>query len=89
MSNIQLAIDYFGSQAALAKALGVNPMAVTQWKKRGLPPVRAMQISKCTHGAIKPDELLPDFFNLSFQESIADVRLDRRATDKRRLTDQH
>ena len=65
MINIQIAIDYFGSQAALAKALGVNSMAVTQWKKRGLPIIRALQIERCTKGSIKAEELLPDIFSYS------------------------
>lgn len=62
MSNIQLAINYFGSQVALARALNLNPMAVTQWKRRGLPPKRAKEISDLTGGAIKTADLLPDFF---------------------------
>jgi DNA-binding transcriptional regulator YdaS (Cro superfamily) len=62
MTNLQLAIDYFGSQAKLARAIGINPMAVTQWKRRGIPPHRAKQISDMTQGAIKTSDLLPDFF---------------------------
>jgi DNA-binding transcriptional regulator YdaS (Cro superfamily) len=62
MTNIQIAIDYFGSQAALARAMNLNPMAVTQWKRRGLPPKRAKEISNLTNGIIKPADLLPCFF---------------------------
>ncbi|MDD5084177.1 MAG: Cro/CI family transcriptional regulator [Candidatus Moranbacteria bacterium] len=63
MTNMQPAIDYFGTQAALAKAIGVNPMSVTQWKRRGLPPRRAKEISELTHGTIKASDLLPNFFH--------------------------
>lgn len=64
MTNLQIAIDYFGSQANLAHAMGLNPMVVTQWKRRGLPPKRAKQISELTNGKIKPVDLLPEFFNI-------------------------
>jgi DNA-binding transcriptional regulator YdaS (Cro superfamily) len=62
MTNLKLAIDYFGSQAALAKAADVDPMAVTQWKKRGIPPKRAKQIERLTNKAVKASDLLPDLF---------------------------
>lgn len=60
--NLEPAIKYFGSQKALAKALEIDPMAITQWKRRGMPPRRAKQISELTGGFIKPIDLLPDFF---------------------------
>lgn len=62
MTNLHLAIDYFTTQAELAKAMGVNPMTVTQWKRRGLPPKRAKEIAAITNGAVKASDLLPDFF---------------------------
>jgi DNA-binding transcriptional regulator YdaS (Cro superfamily) len=62
MTNLQPAIDYFGSQALMAKAIGVNPMAITQWKRRGIPARRAKQISDATNGKVKASDLLPDLF---------------------------
>lgn len=63
MTNLKPAIEYFGTQAKLAEALGLNPMVVTQWKRRGIPPKRAKQISDLTDGKIKPADLLPEIFS--------------------------
>lgn len=59
MTNLQPALNYFGSQAKIAEALGINPMAVTQWKKRGIPPIRAIELSQVANGAFKPSDILP------------------------------
>lgn len=68
-TNLQPAIDFFKNQTALAKALKLDPMAITQWKKRGIPPHRAIQISKLTGGFIKPSDLKPKLFgDMSFNE---------------------
>jgi DNA-binding transcriptional regulator YdaS (Cro superfamily) len=63
MTNLQPAIDYFGNQAKLARAMGLDPMSVTQWKRRGLPLKRAIEISKLTNGTVKPVDLLPQYFS--------------------------
>jgi len=79
MTNLQPAIDFFTSQKALADALGVNPMTVTQWKRRGLPPKRAKEIAALTNNAVKASVLLPGFFDeitngdASKQESGLDI----------------
>lgn len=52
------AIEHFGTQANLARALNVQPQLVYQWSKRGLPAKRAKQISDASGGAIKLEELL-------------------------------
>jgi DNA-binding transcriptional regulator YdaS (Cro superfamily) len=62
MTNLKPAIEFFGNQAKLAKAMKLHPMAITQWKRRGMPPARAKEISDLTNGAIKPSDLLPNFF---------------------------
>lgn len=56
------AIEHFGSQAKLAEALGVKPMAVSHWRNRGLPPERAIDIETASKGVVRRDELLPEFF---------------------------
>lgn len=63
MTNLKPAIEYFGNQAKLAKALNLNPMAITQWKRRGIPPKRAKQIAELTNGAVKASDILPSFFS--------------------------
>jgi len=60
--SLQAAINFFGNQSKLARVIGVDPMAVTQWKKRGVPLARAIQIDKLTKGAVKKEYLRPDIF---------------------------
>lgn len=62
MDALQKAIDFFGSQAALANALGVSPMAVTQWKTRGIPPSRCLDIEMATKKRVTRHDLRPDLF---------------------------
>jgi DNA-binding transcriptional regulator YdaS (Cro superfamily) len=62
MEALQRAIDHFGSQAKLAERLSVKPMAVSQWKKRGVPPERCGAIEDATGGAVTRAELRPDIF---------------------------
>lgn len=58
MKTIRDVIDYFGSRAALAKALGVSPPAVTIWCSLGrLPGERAIQIERLTAGVIRAIDL--------------------------------
>lgn len=49
--NKKVAIDYFGSAAKLAKALGVSRSAVSQWDDT-IPLLRAYQIEKITNGRL-------------------------------------
>lgn len=46
------AVKYFGSKAALAKALGINKGAVSQWGET-IPQGRAYQIEVLTGGQLK------------------------------------
>jgi len=61
MTDLTPAIKYFGSAAAAARAVKRSPMAATQWKKRGLPPEVAVELSEAANGAFKPSDLIPDF----------------------------
>ena len=60
MSALEKAINYFGNQAQMAEALGVVRMTISQWKVRGVPPHRAVDIEKATKGAVTRQELRPD-----------------------------
>lgn len=62
-SSLDRAADIVGSQAALAKALGVTPMAISHWKSRGVPVPRCKAIEELTHGAVQRHELRPDIFD--------------------------
>lgn len=56
------AIEFFGSRAAVAEALGITPQAVGQWK--GLvPPLSAAKLSKRSRGKLKFDPDLYDDWN--------------------------
>jgi hypothetical protein len=49
----QDAIDYYGSQAALARALGIHRAAVHAWEE--IPVGRQYQIEVLTGGDLKAD----------------------------------
>lgn len=67
MSGLDLAIDHFGGegrggQARLAEAIGVEPMTVSHWKKRGVPTDRCADIERATGGAVTRASLKPEIF---------------------------
>lgn len=63
MSPLERAIEHFGSNTALAKAIGVVPMNVSHWiNGRPVPVTRAIQIEYASGGAVKAAELRPDVF---------------------------
>ncbi len=51
-----------GSQAELAQLVGVVPMAVTNWKRRGVPVEQAIAIEEALKGKVTRQELRPDIF---------------------------
>jgi hypothetical protein len=48
-------VDYYGSQSAAARALGIEPPSVNEWKDKGIPEVRQLQLHKLTKGVLKAD----------------------------------
>jgi len=61
--RMEKVIKYFGSQKELADLLGVTQMAISQWKRRGIPIKRCLQIEKLSNGAIKREDIWADIFN--------------------------
>ncbi|EPK9717185.1 transcriptional regulator [Pseudomonas aeruginosa] len=61
-SPLEKAILAVGSAKALAQKVGVTPMAVTQWKVRGVPANRVHSIVAACAGAVSAEELRPDLF---------------------------
>jgi DNA-binding transcriptional regulator YdaS (Cro superfamily) len=51
--NYEDLIQYFGSQAATAKAFGIQQPSVAEWKKRGVPERRQLEAEKITGGELK------------------------------------
>ncbi|WP_299948837.1 Cro/CI family transcriptional regulator [uncultured Microbulbifer sp.] len=64
------AANYFGSQGALARQLGVSPMAVSNWKRRWVPVERAIQIERLTSGEVSKEQLRPDVFCLTAEVAV-------------------
>ncbi len=61
-SAIDPAIKHFGSQTALAKAIGVTPQTVNQWVRgiRSVPVGKCLAIETKTGGAVKRRDLRPN-----------------------------
>ncbi|MFB0769884.1 Cro/CI family transcriptional regulator [Aeromonas salmonicida] len=51
----ELAVDYFGTKAAIADALGIKKSAVSQWGDI-IPKGRAYQIEVLTGGKLKAEQ---------------------------------
>ncbi|EMB4325617.1 helix-turn-helix domain-containing protein [Pluralibacter gergoviae] len=60
MTGIENAIQASGSASALGEAVGVTKMAVSLWKKNGVPSSRVIQIYNAT--GVIPHELRPDLY---------------------------
>jgi len=46
------AVNHFGSQAELARALGINQASIAEWGER-VPWRRQLEIERLTNGALK------------------------------------
>jgi DNA-binding transcriptional regulator YdaS (Cro superfamily) len=52
-----------GSQAELARQLGIGVAAVTHWKRRGrIPADRVLSIERLTNGQVTRHEMRPDLY---------------------------
>jgi hypothetical protein len=51
-----------GSQASLARAVGVGPMHVTNWIKRGVPAGMVLKVSGAVDWRVTPHQLRPDLY---------------------------
>jgi DNA-binding transcriptional regulator YdaS (Cro superfamily) len=57
-------IEHFVSQSGLARALKVDPAAVSQWLSAGrIPPRRAIEIEMITGGKFKAVDLIGGYTN--------------------------
>jgi DNA-binding transcriptional regulator YdaS (Cro superfamily) len=63
-SPLEKAIDAVGSQAELAKALGVKPQHVWNWLHRDnkVPAEQVIAIETATEGKVSRHELRPDLY---------------------------
>lgn len=53
------AIAYFGSQAKLARALGIKQQSVADWRDE-VPDVQQLKLERITGGALKADPSILD-----------------------------
>lgn len=67
LTPIRRAVEFFGSQLALAKALGVTPVTVNQWVRpsgahgnRPVPPKQCVRIEALTRGQVTRRDLRPE-----------------------------
>ncbi|MBK0003400.1 YdaS family helix-turn-helix protein [Erwinia sp. S38] len=60
MTGIENAIRKFGSASSLGSVLGVSKMAVSLWRKNGVPADRVLSIFNAT--GVTPHELRPDLY---------------------------
>jgi DNA-binding transcriptional regulator YdaS (Cro superfamily) len=63
-SPLKRAVKVVGSQAALAKALGVKPQHVWNWLNRDqrVPAEQVLPIEAATEGKVTRHELRPDLY---------------------------
>lgn len=59
-TGVKAAIKAFGTQTALADALGIERSAVSQWKH--IPHKRVLEIEKMSSGQVTRHELRPDLY---------------------------
>ncbi|WP_410478835.1 transcriptional regulator [Pseudomonas sp. zfem005] len=57
---LEKAISAVGGGRALAQALGISPMAISQWKRRGVPVERVPAVVRACNGLVRAHELRPD-----------------------------
>jgi len=56
------ASNIVGSQAELARLMGVTSMAVTKWVYNGVPAERVLAIEKLCKGKVTRHQLRPDIY---------------------------
>lgn len=62
MNKLSSSIEFFGSQSNLARALGVAPNVVWNWKRRGIPIRMCIKIERISGGALSRRKLRPEIF---------------------------
>ena len=60
--NLKPAIDFFGSQIAIARKFGISKSRVNHWTnpKRGVPAFWAMKIEEATNKEVTAKMLIPE-----------------------------
>lgn len=53
--NMQQLVAHYGSQRAIAEALGTTEQVVSAWNRNGIPAGRQFQVEIATKGLLKAD----------------------------------
>lgn len=62
MSAIEQAIEAAGGLTKLADSLKVSPQVIFNWRKRGVPAERVLDVERATDGRVTRHELRPDLY---------------------------
>lgn len=60
MDAFQHAIDKVGSITELAKKLKTTPQVVSNWRERGIPADRALDVEEATDGRVTAEQILAE-----------------------------
>ncbi|WP_373753818.1 transcriptional regulator [Neisseria weixii] len=76
----KLICDFFsGNAAATAKAVGVTPPSIHEWKKSGKAPVeRCVQLEKISHGKISRKQ----FYGVGWQKIWPELAEERKEDER-------
>lgn len=86
---VRKAADVVGSQAKLARALGVTPVTVGQWLKpeertgRAVPPKQCVRIEQITNGQVSRRALRPGDWREIWPELDQDQQQELALVDRR------
>ena len=60
MNPVDKSISSVGGLSELSSILGVAPQVVTNWRVRGVPVERCIDLEKATDGAVRCEDIRPD-----------------------------
>lgn len=63
-------IEHFGSQGAVARAIGLSQPSVWEWQKNGVPEDRQLEFQKLTGGALKADPAVIEKYRALFGAAV-------------------
>jgi len=64
--------DHFGSQGAIARAVGLSQPSVWEWQKNGVPEDRQLEFQKITGGALKADPAIIEKYRALFGSPVVE-----------------
>jgi len=60
-AGYSLLMEFYGTQPAAGKAVGVSRQVVWSWRKNGIPLSRALEYERITGKKLKAKKLAPNF----------------------------